>query len=76
MTQAQYEEIRKGMRAIAVTFNNWEGVKNELYRMYASSDFWLSFKVETPLNLPVHSADRSAVSDEALKTQIGRYRCV
>ena len=74
MTQAQYEEIRKGMRAIAVTFNNWEGVKNELYRMYASSDFWLSFKVETPLNLPVHSADRSAVSDEALKTQIGRYK--
>ena len=74
MTQAQYEEIRKEMRAIAVTFNNWEGTKNELYRMYASSDFWLSFKVETPLNLPVYSADRSAVSDDALKTQIGRYK--
>ncbi|MCD7907312.1 MAG: hypothetical protein LUH04_06455 [Clostridium sp.] len=74
MTQAQYEEIRKGMRDIAVTFNNWEGQKDELYRMYASSDFWLVYEVETPLNLPVYSADRAAVSDEALKTQIGRYK--
>ena len=74
MTQAQYEEIRKGMRDIAVTFNNWEGQKDELYRMYASSDFWLVYEVETPLNLPVYSADRATVSDEALKTQIGRYK--
>lgn len=50
----------KAVRDLAVTFKHWQERDSEgneqLYRMYAGTNFTLTYKAETPLNLPVYRA--------------------
>lgn len=84
-TAAQYDKIRKALRDMAVTFNEWPGASvnggasgssdpvKQAYKMYASTTFTLTYKAETPLNLPVYVADRDSVDASILKKMIKPY---
>ena len=80
ITEDEYHEIRKAVRDLAVTFKHWQERDSEgneqLYRMYAGTNFTLTYKAETPLNLPVYRAPLADMDNTDNKSKVRQYQAV
>ena len=67
-----YEELRKSLRDIAVTFKKWDDTSE--YKMYATTSFILKYRVETPLNLPVYIAAKDEIKQASISERVQQYK--
>ena len=76
ISRAEYDKLRKSLREIAVTFSHQpvEGKDTFTpYKMYPTTNLNLSYKVETPLNLPIYKESKD-ISADILKSKVAQYK--